>query len=97
MAMNGVVDAEDERKSSKGFAVDVNVEPRGGRTRAGQCRRNPRSSNRRIYSRRSGEATRAAIHEPEDDEKLPLDDYPDGGLRAWLVLMGVCTSVFSGN
>lgn len=90
MAMNGVVDAEDERKSSKGFAVDVNVEPEVDDTRRSVSKESTLVEPER-------EATRAAIHEPEDDEKLPLDDYPDGGLRAWLVLMGVCTSVFSGN
>lgn len=31
------------------------------------------------------EATRTAIHEPTGKE----DDFPDGGLRAWLVVFGV--------
>ena len=33
------------------------------------------------------DATRAAIEEPDLNE----DDYPDGGLRAWFVLLGVCS------
>lgn len=36
------------------------------------------------------EATRAAIQEPEGKD----DDFPDGGLRAWLVVFGVCYSSF---
>ncbi len=96
MAMNGVVDAEDERKSSKGFAVDVNVEPEVDDTRRSVSKESTLVEPKDLL-KAEREATRAAIHEPEDDEKLPLDDYPDGGLRAWLVLMGVCTSVFSGN
>lgn len=31
------------------------------------------------------ETTRAPIHEPES----PDDEYPDGGMRAWLVVFGV--------
>jgi hypothetical protein len=24
----------------------------------------------------------------------PEDDFPDGGLRAWLIVLGVCFSIF---
>ena len=33
------------------------------------------------------EATRAAIHDPDPNGKD--EDFPDGGLRAWLVVFGV--------
>ena len=28
-------------------------------------------------------------HAPEDTDADAMDDYPDGGLRAWLVVLGV--------
>ena len=28
-------------------------------------------------------------HAPEDADADAVDDYPDGGLRAWLVVLGV--------
>ena len=95
MTMVASVDVEDERKSSlKGSAVDVDVE-----LEAPDHSRSPASKESTLVEPKDlleaeREATRAAIHDPEDAEKSPFDDFPDGGLRAWLCLMGVCTSIF---
>ncbi|KLO10562.1 MFS general substrate transporter [Schizopora paradoxa] len=82
------VDVEDERKSSKGSAVDVDVE-----LEKPDNSRSPASKESTLVEPKDlleaeREATRAAIHDPEDAEKSPFDDYPDGGTRAWLCLMG---------
>ncbi|KAI5124365.1 hypothetical protein M0805_008969 [Coniferiporia weirii] len=43
--------------------------------------------------REEREATRAAIHEPQLGK---VEDFPDGGLRAWLVVFGgICTTFSS--
>ena len=57
---------------------------------ASEPSRKGEGSNAQDLLEEEREATRAAIHEPVD----PLDEFPDGGFRAWLVILGVGHSYF---
>jgi hypothetical protein len=55
---------------------------------AGASLEKPESHDQETYLRKEREAEPAPVALPEAD-LLGVDDFPDGGLRAWLVLFGV--------